>query len=264
MFTIHRVDGPEGCGKSTVLLQLAELIRLNGTIGDQGIILYEPNTSRFTHGYLPYYPAVGGENEFEQPELGADLIAQMVELSPKAARDLPVDPNDESLTLGKLSEQLAKNPLDGHKAFLKVLRALKQGQVPVYFLLDEINCLFGPTQYKDPDSKRLTIDQLPLLKALRTLYLNPVRTIQAIGAFCHSDPLTKKYELAEKSDNIATLTVPDMTVKESAVLLEGLKTIGYVPGTIQIDRRYLEHKHVMTGGNARLLYEAALYDDIYN
>jgi hypothetical protein len=111
----------------------------------------------------------------------------------------------------------------------------------------------------------LDIHQLPILEALRALLMRPCKSILAIGAFSFSDPLIRMHKLAEEAPpHMCHIHLPDMTRREACTFLEGLSSVGYLSPTTAVDRQFVEHKHFMTGGNARLLFESAMYDDIYN
>ena len=244
-----------------MLLQAADI--LSRTKGDNSIVLYHGQTSRFTHGHYPYYPIPGDgtTTTYEQPELGADLVKTLVEQNP-TAKDIHV--NDH--LLGTLYEQCLKNPLDGHKIFLNILQHFKTNESwKCHFLLDNVNSLFGSTQYKHPDGTLVAVKDLPLLQALLDCFLRPTRSLTAIGATTHSDPLIgRHHQLKQSAATVCTMLVPEMTKSEAQILFQFLHDIGYLSPTTTVDRVFVEHKHFMTGGNARLLFESAMYDDIYN
>ena len=249
------------------MLQAADILH-HEKESKNGIVFYQGSVSKFTQGYYPYYP-INGTDQFEQPELGTELIGDLLSQNPNC-KDFKVQ---ESVTLNDIYEQCKRNPLDGHRAFLTCLKALKeQRQVPVYVLFDNVNSLFTMTQYRDPKNELLPVKRMPLLQALSDLVLKPTRSLTAIGAMTWSDPLLKRAVLPDPTNLTNTLNrqpctmyVPDMSKQEAGAFLDNLHTpLSYISPTVQVDRTFIEHKHFMTGGNSRLLFESAMYDDLYN
>lgn len=126
------LEGDNGVGKSTTLLQLASLFMDAGQS-----FLYFPHLFRACQGYYAYEPN-DGNGSYEQPDLAMAIL--------KHHFSSPISVGPEEAT----------GVLEG---------LLKREDLPI--ILDEVNCLFQPTAYHDAEGKSIPVEQMRVLGLLK-------------------------------------------------------------------------------------------------
>jgi hypothetical protein len=121
--------------------------------------------ARWTAGYYPFYPLDGGN--FDQPELAIEFFENLQLLNPQRCATIKID----AMSLSQHIKELKANESLAFPMMKRLLEYLgEQDEIDVLVAVDGVNALYvAETEYRDAQSVPLTIDQLPVVKSIRTL-----------------------------------------------------------------------------------------------
>ncbi|GEM07620.1 mitochondrial carrier protein [Rhodotorula toruloides] len=156
--TIALTAGPQGVGKSILLLQAASYAQSKGWV-----VLYIPEATRLVDSSAPYSYS-SKHALFEQPTLALDLLNRWSSGNAEAFKTLKTSKDwafgDVKVAQGKPLVDLAKAVSRDEKIPTLVLEAVMeeltaQKQKPVLLAADECEGLFVRTKYVDPSYRKL-------------------------------------------------------------------------------------------------------------
>lgn len=260
------LSGPEGSGKSVLLLQLYSMMKESFKNDPSKLLMYVPNASKWTLGYFPYYPIESEhENEFieekksfKQPELALEII------------NLLIIGNKEKLSKD-YSEEMAEAKLDPYTRAIPLYESILKRELlssenrKLFILMDGVNGLIDEnllTKYSDQEGNPLPLKALPICTQF---FVKPVRGIRVIGALTQSNPsLPRDHDLfasAFEENHFKTVNVPNYSIDDLKSVLNLYSQLGHCANNKS--DQFVGMKSFVSGGNGRKLYKSCEYDSIY-
>lgn len=238
------LEGPRGIGKSSTLLQL---VCTAVTAQDpQFLVLYAPSMARWTAGYYPYYPNKTDASVFDQPELAAEIISLFHYLNKNLPAQVKAVLESESEPIEKLSRLLSTlSGLNSHRTLL---------------VMDQLNALYCPTQYRNQESMTLVPDNFSVLSLLRSALKNEKFSVLSAG--CNADPLIRQPTWDETAARMLgkKITLKPMNTQEVEALLEHYRALGH---SYKTSAKYTSLLHFVSGGIPGKVAKACSYEQIY-
>ena len=247
------LDGPQGGGKSLLLLQAMAMGFLNQWIvitvpeGKRNsersycdFILTIPSAQEFTIAHSSYKPAskAAGDEEqlYTQPHLTSDLLKRIVKANKTVLSklslvhehpDFPV-PLQQNMSLDRLADRGVNNPNDAPAVFNALWKELtvpgaegSQSRPPVMVCIDSINHWMTDTAYRAPDYTKIHAHQFALVRHfLHLLFKSPSAPTlgpsggMILGATSGSNiPSNEGLEIALKELSSVTRGEPDSSLE---------------------------------------------------
>lgn len=235
------LDGPTGTGKSATLLQLADYLVKTRKSDSKEMVIYLGRVGRWTAGYYPYQQSKTNPAEYLQPELATDIM-----------RLLTISVHDTSPP----SEANPEAAIDNLQRMLGLLAGDKER---VLLLIDDLDALFAPTGYHDVDGNPLSVERMPVLRMMRSLFLDTKATI--IAAHCRSNPALVDSRLNGTIFKASVERLSYFTAAEVQSVLDYYKALGHVPQ--EVSPKFAQKIHFVSGGSAGKILPAAHYDSVY-
>ena len=256
------LSGPEGSGKSVLLLQLYSMMKESFKNDPSKLLMYVPNASKWTLGYFPYYPI---ENEianelvkeklsFKQPELALEIINLLIlGNKEKLSKDY-----DQEMAEAKLDPYTRAIPL--YESILK-RELLSLENRKLFILMDGVNGLIDEnlmTKYSDQEGNPLPLKALPICTQF---FVKPVRGIRVIGALTQSNPSLPRDHDSLQKNHFKNVNVPNYSIDELKSVLNLYSQLGHCSNNKS--DQFVGMKLFVSGGNGRKLYKSCEYDSIY-
>lgn len=246
--SVFLLDGRSGVGKSAILLQLAQLLSSN-------FIIYIPNAHQWTIGRYPYHPE---GPVFDQPDISKQVLSNILTLNQHILENYPSIKQF-------ISEGINNSP---SKTLIQLLEKHLDSMNPI-LLVDQINALYSPIEYKSKDGNSLPIEQFPVMNLFKKYFDN--NSITAIGATSYSDtrirPQKYNHSLSIYS-GAHRIQIECFNRQELKAILFYYRELGYIyednlNENEELHSQYLNRKYYATGGNGQALFHACAYDNIY-
>ena len=238
------LDGPSGSGKSSTLLQLLDLQLQRHKKSPNKVLFYFPRISRWTAGYYPYMSDGGSPPAYVQPDLAMEILGTTALLNPILDLSSPIS-------------EIRSCPRRAFEIFSGAMDSLSNRKVLIF--ADDINALYCSTSYRDIASCPLSIDQLPVIRLVRTLIENT--TSSFVAAVCRSDPLLIDSTLRVEDLSSTTECMSYLTAEETLPLLAYYKSLGRVAP--KVDAEYAQRIQLVSGGSMSKILPAIDYDQVY-
>lgn len=170
--------GEPGCGKSTYLLQAVA-----HAIETQWAVLYVPRAIQWINSSSPYsYHARHGT--YLQPELATALLKSLLDVNGALLRKVrapALDADELQIAADTPLDQVLKTALKDDVGALSRQLVLEhaiatlagQKEIPFLVAIDDVQALFGPSKYRDPDFALLEAFELAVPRALLQLAVAP-------------------------------------------------------------------------------------------
>lgn len=258
------VDGPPGSGKSVIGLQVLDHLLLsfgrgkNDDDDDKSLVCcYFPRVSRWTAGYYPYHQSSrqsSTPNEYDQPELAIEILKLLKMLNPQFSSI------EQILSDSQLEP---KRAVQNFEEALRMISLFKDKKCMVVIVIDEVNALYSPTTaYRDADSKKISIDRLPVLRLLRDFITNQQHDLLAITSRSNPNLSELSPTTTRKDLNCESFQLKDSTVEQVQALLNYYKSLGHVP-IPQVDYQYSQRIRFLSGGRCSKILPSVNYNFIY-
>ncbi|KAJ9054312.1 hypothetical protein DSO57_1015905 [Entomophthora muscae] len=163
------IDGVVGTGKSALLLQIVSQIML-----EDWLVIYLPEVKSLVNGSRPYnYSA--SEGLYLQPTAAAHILALALKFNKETLSKISlgevikIGPHtySEDSNLGQIVTLGSKDLNFSHQCLDKFLLVIsQQTKVPVLIAIDEINTLYGTSEYYNTESRLLKCTELSVIKSL--------------------------------------------------------------------------------------------------
>lgn len=186
------LSGETGTGKSMLLLQAVSYAIESGWI-----VLYDPSAAKWVNSSTQFaYNA--DKKTFDQPELAAGLLSKLLAVNRDrlAGITLPSEVKLQNKTFDKGSKLVdlithgTKHAPSSVAAFEAAIDALaKQTEYPVLLAIDDIQALFGESNYRAPDYTKIQAYQLSMPRLILDLLAGQKTFAKGavLTALCHSD-----------------------------------------------------------------------------
>jgi len=240
--------GPPGCGKSTLLLQAVEYcVRRDWIVLyiSRGIPLVNSSTA---HVYDPR------TRTYEQPEVSYEILHRFLKVNASnlnfpIQEDYPLE--TRTIRKGDILSSLVKAGVEEPTAAAAVLSAVmtelsKQSRYPVLLAVDDLQAMYRPSLYRDPQMRSIMPYHLSLPRLIlefasgkksfplgavygatstsHTYFKMPLELSEALGVPFEgpSGPYEKRQpELVEYAKGLRNFPVPaQLQVKEASALFE--------------------------------------------
>ncbi len=238
------LSGQRGVGKSAILMQIFAALQQTG--GDD-LLLFAPDSDKWTTGYFAYYPTANGE--FEQPELALEILQLLLWSNPNK-KELPVTAEE--------IKEASKDPLSlALPLYSRVMTEIKASGRKLTILADEVNGLVDEgslTGYNDVNGEVLPLRAFPLCRDF-------IKTgDRFIGALTLSNPLLPK----QPKYSLPEFTIPAYSDAELTSVLQMYRKLGHLASNFAFDDQFVAMKAFLSGRNGRLLFKSCEYDSIYH
>lgn len=245
---IFLLDGRSGVGKSAILLQLAQLLSSN-------FIIYIPNIHQWTIGKYPYHP---DGSVFDQPDISSQVLNNILILNQNILQNYPS------------IKQFISDGIDNSpsKTLMQLLEKHIESMNPI-LLVDQVNALYSPIEYKSKDGNPFPIEQFPVMNLIKKCFDN--NSITAIGATSYSDTRIRPQKYNHSLPiypGAHRIQIECFNRQELKTILTYYRQLGYIyednlEENEELHSQYVDRKYYATGGNGQALFHACAYDNIY-